>query len=214
MAKHIYFPVIHTLTSVLWISCTLQRVQHLFCVCVWVRINKRKVGDQIAGTPFSVLEDPWWTTALVFTSDWLHYFSIYRETVGRWSPTKFDQRDYNPPCTISFKPHLCCLQGPQYITPSVQCIYQSPSLWHCRSPTNWGSGESTLTKPGSRPSGVKRMWSTADGVEMTPQMGSDSSRGVGSKVARGGLKGSYLMMHSRASEHPGLQAAEGHTLLL
>lgn len=168
---------------------------YIFSVCV----NRRKVGDQIADTPFSVLEDPWWTAALVFTWGRLHYFSIYIETAGRGSPAKFDQRDYNPPCTISFKPHLCCLQGPQYITPSVQCIYQSPSPCRCRSPMIRERGKSTLTKPGSWPSGVKRMWSMADGVEVTLWMGADSSRGVGSEAGRGGLKGSYLMIDGRTS---------------
>lgn len=54
--------------------------------------------------------------------------SPYIDGSGERIPSKSDQRDYKPPRTRSFKPHLCCLQGPQYITPSVQCIYQSPLL--------------------------------------------------------------------------------------
>lgn len=69
----------------------------------------------------------------MFSCGRLHYFSIYRNS-GERIPSKFDQQDYKPPRTRSFKPHLCCLQGPQYITPSVQCIYQSPPLRCCRSP--------------------------------------------------------------------------------
>lgn len=60
--------------------------------------------------------------------------SPYIDGSGERIPSKFDQRDYKPPRSRSFKPHLCCLQGPQYITPSVRCIYQYPSPCHCRSP--------------------------------------------------------------------------------
>lgn len=37
-----------------------------------------------------------------------------------------------PWCTRSFKLHFCCLHGPRYITPNVQCIYQSPPPGFCR----------------------------------------------------------------------------------
>ncbi|KAF3857228.1 hypothetical protein F7725_009087, partial [Dissostichus mawsoni] len=51
---------------------------------------------------------------------------VFRWQRGERIPSKFDQRDYKPPRTRSFKAHLCCLQGPQYITPCVRSIYQSP----------------------------------------------------------------------------------------
>lgn len=52
--------------------------------------------------------------------------SPYIDDSGERIYSKFDQRDYKPLRTRSFKPHLCCLEGPQYITPSVQWIYQCP----------------------------------------------------------------------------------------
>lgn len=52
--------------------------------------------------------------------------SPYIDDSGERIYSKFDQWDYKPLRTRSFKPHLCCLEGPQYITPSVQWIHQSP----------------------------------------------------------------------------------------
>ncbi|KAI4831544.1 hypothetical protein KUCAC02_001081 [Chaenocephalus aceratus] len=54
---------------------------------------------------------------------------VFRWQRGERIPSKFDQRDYKPPRTRSFKAPLCCLRGPQYITPCARGIYQS----QCRS---------------------------------------------------------------------------------
>lgn len=128
VAENIYFTFsICSITRVLYFTNKWEAVGRINGDIICSAVCQWKVGDQKTEIRCSVLEDPWWTTALVFTCGRLHYFSMYRDS-GERIPSKFDQRDYKPLRTRSFKPHLCCLQGPQYITPSVQCIYQPPPL--------------------------------------------------------------------------------------
>lgn len=127
----------------------------------------------------------------------LHYFPIYRDS-GERIPSKFDQRDYKPLRTRSFKPHLCCLQGPQYITPSVQCIYQSPHP----TPTPPAlplqvSQDQRKTEEHADKTGVST-WRGQENAKHCRQRSNDALNGCRfitrgwQWAGRGGLDGSYL----------------------
>lgn len=143
-----------------------------FTVCQWL------VGDQHSEIRCSESEGPWWSTALVFTRGRLHYFSIYRWQWGRGSPANLISeitnhrvldhlnlisvacKDHNtllPPCTASISPPRLAAAG----------LPRSDER----------RGKSSLTKRGSWPHGVKRMWGMANSVQMMLWMAADSSCG-------------------------------------
>lgn len=127
----------------------------LFCVSGWLEISSLRYAAVRALDGVQPL------CSLVVDSITSPYIDGREERI----PSKFDQWDYKPPRTRSFKPHLCCLQGPQYITPSVQCIYQSPPLCSCRSTKiRWTEREEHADQTGvltRRGLGECGPWSTA-----------------------------------------------------
>lgn len=119
--------------------------------------------------------------------------SPYIDGSGERIPSKFDQQDYKPPRTRSFKPHLCCLQGPQYIARSVHYIHQSPSTRRCMSPNiRWTKREEHTDQTGvATPRGQEN-------VRHSRQRSNDSLNGYRfitcgwQWAGRDGLGGSYL----------------------
>lgn len=101
------------------ISCVRSPLRNsiFFALVVWRSDGKPEICC-------SLLEDLWWTTvlgSLVLNSITCPYIETVEEEKKEKKRIhgKFDQWDYKPPRTRSLKPHLCCLRGPQYITPPL-----------------------------------------------------------------------------------------------
>lgn len=174
----------HTWEALSAILQQMGTISQLFSACQW------KVEDQQSEIRRSDLEGPdgvQLLCSLVVDS----ITSPYIDGSGERIPSKFDQRDYKPPHSRSFKPHLCCLQGPQYITPSVQCIYQYPSPCRCRSPKIRWKREERADQTGVS------TWRGQENVKHGRQCSNDALNGrrfimQGWQWAeRGGLDGSY-----------------------
>lgn len=155
----------------------------LFCVSGWLEISRLRYAAESR----RALDGVQLLCSLVVDS----ITSPYIDGRGERIPSKFDQWDYKPPRTRSFKPHLVACKDHNTLLPACSASI-SPFRLAAAAAALQRSDEprskSELTKPGSRPRrGVKRMWSAADKIQMTLWMVTDSSR-----AGRVGLDGSYL----------------------